>query len=225
MFRRWVLPLVHSQRTVEALFEPRSLMERRLFYDTVWNNWRWRALFQLFFSRLVMGHLGRDPHFFDYVEGEVAAPIFARTERALTELDPSSNPYLQWIGSGQFLSALPHAWRPENFTAIRTHIDHLEIELAAVESYLARAADESIDRFNLSDIFEYISEAGSAELFEDIARCGRSGGRLVYWNMQAPRRCPPSLAGRVRPLDDLSRRLYRETMTFFYSGIYVEELR
>ena len=225
LFRRWLLPLIHSRQTVAALFEPRGPAERRRFYDEHWNNWRWRALCRLFFSRFVMGYLGRDPSFFDYVEGDVAAPIFSRAVHALTHIDPSLNPYLQWIACGQFVTALPHAWRRENFEAIRAHIDCLEIGLASVESYLAGATEGSVDRFNLSDIFEYISEASSKRLFENIVRCGRHGGRLAYWNMQAPRRCPPGLADRVRPLDELSRRLHRETSTFFYSAFYVEELR
>jgi S-adenosylmethionine-diacylglycerol 3-amino-3-carboxypropyl transferase len=171
-----------------------------------------------------MGHFGRDPRFFDYVEGEVANPIFARTVHALVDLDPARNPYLQWAACGRFLRVLPHVWREENFAAIRACIDRLEIKLESVESYLAGAANQSIDRFNLSDIFEYISQTGSERLFQDIARCGRPGGRLAYWNMQAARRCPPALAGRVRTLEDLSRRLYRDTTTFFYSAFYVEEL-
>jgi S-adenosylmethionine-diacylglycerol 3-amino-3-carboxypropyl transferase len=173
---------------------------------------------------VLLGHLGRDPRFFDYVEGAVAKPILARTALALTELDPACNPYLQWIACGRFMSALPHAWRAENFASIRAHIDRLEIALASVETYLGKAANASIDRFNLSDIFEYISPAGSERLFEDIVRCGRPGGRLAYWNMQAPRRCPPTLAGRFRTLHELSQRLHRETTTFFYRAFYVEEL-
>jgi len=172
-----------------------------------------------------LGRLGRDPRFFDYVEGEVAKPIFTRAKRAFTELDPSRNSYLQWIAWGQYRKVLPHVWREENFASIRAHIDRLEIELASVESYLSRAADASIDRFNLSDIFEYISQDGSDQLFRDIVRCGRRGGRLAYWNMQASRRCPADLAGRVRRLDDLSGCLYRATSTFFYSAFYVDELR
>jgi hypothetical protein len=43
--------------------------------------------------------------------------------------------------------------------------------------------------------------------------------------MQAPRRCPPKLAGKVYTLDELSRRLHHETSTFFYSAFFVEELR
>jgi S-adenosylmethionine-diacylglycerol 3-amino-3-carboxypropyl transferase len=144
LFRRWILPLIHSRRTVIALFETRSLAERRRYYNRYWDNWRWRALCRLFFSRFVMGHLGRDPHFFDYVEGEVAKPILARTVHALTEVDPACNPYLQWIACGRFVSALPHAWRAENFASIRAHIDRLEIALASVESYLAKAPNASI---------------------------------------------------------------------------------
>ena len=225
LFRRWLLPLIHSRATVDALFESRNPSDRLGFYTSQWNNWRWRVLCNLFTSRFVLGRLGRDPRFFDYVEGDVAKPIFKRTERAFTELDPSRNPYLQWIAWGEYRNVLPHVWRAENFDAIHTHIDRLEIELASVESRLSRAPDASIDRFNLSDIFEYISPAGSENLFRDIVRCGRRGGRLAYWNMQAFRRCPADLAERVHTLDDISRSLYRETATFFYSAFYVDELR
>ena len=224
LFRRWVLPLIHGRRTVAALFEPRDAASRRRFYDETWNTWRWRALFRLFFSRRVMGRLGRDPRFFDYVEGGVAGPILSRAEHALTDLDPERNPYLQYIAHGAFLGSLPHAWREENFEAIRSGIDRLRIELAGVEAWVDRAGDHSIDRFNLSDIFEYISAEGADRLFDGVVRCGRTGGRIAYWNMQVPRQRPPRLAAQLRPLDDLARRLHRETTTFFYSAFHVDEL-
>jgi S-adenosylmethionine:diacylglycerol 3-amino-3-carboxypropyl transferase len=182
-------------------------------------------LFHLFFSRAVMGRLGRDPQFFKYVEGQVASPIFARAERALTAVDPSRNPYLQWIVRGEFDRALPHAWRAENYEAIREHLDRLEIRRTTMDALLAATRDASIDRFNLSDIFEYLPQKASDALFTDIARCGRAGGRIAYWNMQAPRRSPGALAHRFRTLDELSKRLHNETATFFYTAFYVEELR
>src|SRR5690606_28818523 len=100
--------------------------ERLAFYTCTWNTWRWRAMFRLFFSRFVMGRLGRDPAFFQYVEGSVAQRIMARAEHALVELDPAANPYLQWILTGRFTAALPHALRAENFDAIRANLDRLE---------------------------------------------------------------------------------------------------
>jgi S-adenosylmethionine-diacylglycerol 3-amino-3-carboxypropyl transferase len=224
LFRRWVLPLIHSRRRLGELFVQRTPQERSRFYRRRWSNWRWQALQRLFFSRLVMGRLGRDPSFFRYAEGGVAEPIFARTEHALAELDPSCNPYLYWIAYGRFASALPHAWREENFEAIRASADRLRVEVSSVEAFLAGAVDRGIDRFNLSDIFEYVSEAGSEQVFDAIVRCGRPGGRVAYWNMQVPRRRPERLAARLRPLRELSERLHRQATTFFYSAFHVDEL-
>lgn len=224
LFRRWVLPLMHPRTRVARLFEPRNETERRAFYAREWNNWRWRVLPRIFFSRFVMGRLGRDPAFFDYVEGDVAAPLLRRAEHGLTALDPSRNPYLQWIASGRFDTALPHAWRPENFEPIRNNIERLKVQVASIEAALSAAADGGTDRFNMSDIFEYISEAGCERVFDEIVRVGRRGGRVAYWNMLARRRRPQRLATRLRTLEELSARLHRQAMTFFYSGFFVDEL-
>ena len=225
LFRRWVLPLIHPAARRAALLVPRDADGRRAFYRDTWNNRRWRLLFHLFFSRTVMGHAGRDPSFFRYVQGSVAAPILRRTERALVDLDPSCNPYLSWIVRGAFAQALPHVWRAENFAAIRAHVDRLRLRVCSVESALGQAAAASIDRFNLSDVFEYISADAAEGVFEDIVRCGRAGGRVAYWNMLVPRRRPERLAARLHTLEELSMRLHERAQTFFYSGLFADEIR
>jgi S-adenosylmethionine-diacylglycerol 3-amino-3-carboxypropyl transferase len=225
LFRRRILPLIHARGVIDALLAPRSPAARAAFYRDVWNNRRWRLLFRLFFSRAVMGQAGRDPSFFTYVEGGVAAPILARTEHALVDLDASCNPYVSWIVRGAFAEALPYVWRAENFEAIRAHLDRLVLRVASVESALAQAPDASIDRFNLSDIFEYVSAAAADGVFDDIARCGRAGGRAAYWNMLVARRRPERLAARLHALEALGERLHREAQTFFYSALHVDEIR
>src|SRR6185295_17968737 len=74
-FRKHVLPLVHSRRETEALLRAKSVHERERFYAERWNTWRWQLMFRIFFSRFVMGRMGRDPSFFRYVEGRVAGRI------------------------------------------------------------------------------------------------------------------------------------------------------
>ena len=69
-----MLRIIHSRATIRELREEKDLAERRRFYAEVWDNRRWRLLFRLFFSRRVMGRLGRDPAFFRDVEGSVAPP-------------------------------------------------------------------------------------------------------------------------------------------------------
>lgn len=225
LFRQRILPLVHSRARISRLLKGGSEIERKRFYDREWDTWRWRLLFQIFFSRLMMGRLGRDPSFFRYVQGSVATRILERTRHALTALDPAGNPYLQWILTGSHTAALPFALRPENFEAIRANIGRMEWRRQALEEFLAQEGESSIDRFNLSDIFEYMSEENYHQVLARLIRAGRSGGRLAYWNMLAPRRRPESMAHLLSSLDDEAVRLFRQDKAFFYSTFVIEEIR
>jgi S-adenosylmethionine-diacylglycerol 3-amino-3-carboxypropyl transferase len=224
LFRERVLPLVHSRARIVALLEARPHEERESFYAREWDTWRWRALFRLFFSRPVMGRLGRDPQFFQYVQGNVADRILARTRYALTTLDPATNPYVQWILTGHHTAALPCALRPEHFETIRTHLDRLEWHHRSLEDFLHTADRHTIDRFNLSDVFEYMAPARYHRTLEQLADAGRRGARLAYWNLLVPRSRPLDLAGRLRPLPELAGRLHRADKAFFYSAFVVEEV-
>lgn len=223
-FRRFVLPLVHGRSTCQQLVEGRPAEERRRFYDKRWNNWRWRLMFRTFFSRWMMARLGRAPEFFRYVEGGIAERLFARTCHAVTDLDPAANPYLQWIVTGRHTTALPLALRPEHFETIRANLDCLEWHCESLEEYLSRAAERTFDCYNLSDIFEYMSEADCDALLETLASRGKAGGRLLYWNLFVPRSRPEHLAGKLRPLTDLAAALHAQDKTFFYSRLVVEEV-
>jgi S-adenosylmethionine-diacylglycerol 3-amino-3-carboxypropyl transferase len=225
LFRERVLPLVHSRRAVAQLLEPRDRAAREHFYEDTWNNLRWRLLFRLFFSRFVMGRLGRDASFFRYVEGSVAERILARTRYALVELAPAENPYLHWILTGTHGAALPFALRAENFDAIRDNIDRISWDAAPLEAFVDQLGAGSVDGFNLSDIFEYMSEENAAVLLARLARAARPGARFAYWNMLAPRRRPESLAAVLAPRRDLSEPLFRADKAFFYSDFVVEERR
>jgi S-adenosylmethionine-diacylglycerol 3-amino-3-carboxypropyl transferase len=170
-----------------------------------------------------MGALGRDPEFFRYVQGSVSDRILARTRYALTELDPSENPYLNWILTGQHGTALPFALREENFESIRRNLDKLEWRSAALEDLGEH--ELRFDCFNLSDIFEYMSEANYAAQLRRIIDLANPGARLAYWNMLAPRSRPAELAASLAPLTQLSEELFARDKAFFYSAFVVEEVQ
>jgi S-adenosylmethionine-diacylglycerol 3-amino-3-carboxypropyl transferase len=224
LFRDRVLPLVHSRKMVDRLLRGGTWEERRAFHDEAWDTWRWRLMFKVFFSRAVMGRMGRDPSFFNYVEGPVATRILQRARHALIGLNPADNPYLQWILTGCHTTALPFALRAENFETIRNHVNRLEWHRAPLESFLETLDDRSISRFNLSDIFEYMSAANHHHMLERLVAKGRSGGRLVYWNTLADRHRPDYMADKLRSLLELSRQLHAGDKAFFYCAFIVEEI-
>jgi S-adenosylmethionine-diacylglycerol 3-amino-3-carboxypropyl transferase len=171
-----------------------------------------------------MGRLGRDPEFFRYVEGSVATRILQRTRHALTELDPSANPYLHWILTGDHGDALPLALRAEHFEHIRRNLDRLEWRCQSVEEFLAASGSPAVDRYNLSDLFEYVSVDHYHQLLASLIRASRPQARLAYWNMLAPRRRPESMSAVLRPLGELAARLHAADKAFFYSAFVIEEV-
>jgi S-adenosylmethionine-diacylglycerol 3-amino-3-carboxypropyl transferase len=224
LIRRFAVNVTHSKRQREELFRRRAREARKAYYDAEWNNWRWRILIRLLSSRIVMGRLGRDPRFFRYARDSVSKHIMGMVEHAMVDLDPVDNGYLQWIVMGSFGAALPHALRAENFDRIRKNLDRLEWHLADAQSFLQNADTGSIQRFYFSDVFEYLSEGNSDDLFDQVARVGSRGGRAAYWNMLVPRHRPERLARRIRSLPELSRRLHFAARTFFYTDFVVEEV-
>jgi S-adenosylmethionine-diacylglycerol 3-amino-3-carboxypropyl transferase len=224
LFRQWLLPLVHSKAVVERLAADKPRHERERFYDAEWDTWRWRALFRVFFSRTLMGRLGRSRECFAYVDGEVADPILKRTRHALTTLNPAENPYIHWILTGTHGAALPYVLRPEHFDTIRGNLDRLEWRRGSLHDYLAQADDGTVDCCNLSDVFEYMSLEEYRRVLGELVRVCRPGARLAYWNLLADRTRPVSLAGRLRPLESLARDLHSRDRAFFYKKLVVEEV-
>ncbi len=222
-FRERVLPLVHNQDRIDALLQEKTEAERRAFYDETWNSKRWRLLFNVFFSRRVMGWLGRDPEFFRYVEGPVSQEILRRAERALKVLSTHDNPYLTFILRGNFDGALPPYLVPEKYEAIREHLDGLTLCRGTVEDAARHFGDDGFSGYNLSDIFEYMDEDTARACFEALTDAARPGARLAYWNMMVPRQGAAILPERLTYLRELSEELHTKDRAFFYGAFHVDE--
>ena len=223
LFRKKVLPLIHTKGRVAGLVAAKSEEERRAFYDKVWNNLRWKMMFRLFFSRFMMGRLGRDKEFFKYVEGGIADKILQRAEHALTALDTSQNPYLHYILYGEYNGVFPYALREENYSKIQSNLDKIEFCKMSVEEFAA-AHNGKIDAFNLSDIFEYMTQEAMDILYETMLQKAAKGARFAYWNMLAPRKCSGYLAEKygIKTDEGQNARYLFDDKAFFYSKFYLD---
>jgi S-adenosylmethionine-diacylglycerol 3-amino-3-carboxypropyl transferase len=214
LFRRYVLPLVHTKRDVERLLAANE--DRVRFYEREWNTWRWRALFRLFFSRFVMGRTGRDPEFFRYVEGSVAQRIFARAEYAMTTLVPRENPYLTFILTGNFGDVLPRYLR--DLDRLRRNLDKLTLVRGSIEE----GARGKFDGFYLSDIFEYVDPQTQAAMYGRLLDAANPHARFAYWNLLVPRKVPEQFASRVVELREEAHALFARDKAFFYGAFVLE---
>jgi S-adenosylmethionine-diacylglycerol 3-amino-3-carboxypropyl transferase len=222
IMRHWLLPMVQDRGTIEEVFVPRPRERRARFIAERWNNLRWRLLLKLFFSNTVMGWLGRDPAFFDHVDGKLSDHVQRRIDHAAIALDPSQNPYLHWILKGSHGAAVPMPWRAEHFETIRSRLDRIEIRPGSLERFVSTG--EQADGFNLSDIFEYMDRPTFETVYGSILSAARPGCRLVYWNMMVPRRVPDTFSARIRRRREVEEQGKASDKAFFYSDFVVEEV-
>ena len=225
VFRKKVLPLAHNQGRIKELVSPKNLEERQLFYKKSWNNRRWQLIFKVFFSRFVMGRLGRDKEFFKYVQGSVATRILNRTRHALTKLDPSKNPYLHYILFGEYKKVLPYSLREENYDKIRENLNRIHFYKGGIHEFMDQF-DGKISAFNLSDIFEYMTIEEMDRLYEKMLQKSSPDARFAYWNMLAPRQCSENLKEQygLRTCEEQNKAFLMEDKAFFYSRFYLDFL-
>ena len=242
IFREKILPFVHSKKRIEKLLEKKSRQERIEYYDKYWNNFRWKLMFKLFFSKYIVGKLGRDKEFFRYAEKNISEEMKERSRYALCELNPYENPYINYILTGNYRKdCLPYFLRKENFDKIRKNLHKVEILQSSVEEYLDQI-DFKINKFNLSDIFEYMSAENYSKLMEKIYDNAENNTLLAYWNLIVERNSEKldykktdseiTVTGKeinvkgkkYERMKELDRKLHEKDMTFFYTDFVVEKV-
>jgi len=221
LFSRKVLPWIHRKSTVERLLAPKPAIEQEIFYNRRWNTWRWRLLFKLFFSRLVMGQLGRDPEFMREVDVHVGKTIFEQAQEHLRSPLAQKNFMLRYNLTGDFGELLPHYLLPENYAIIRQRIDRLMLCEGYAEQAIRRYG--TFQRMNLSNIFEYMNmdtfTYTAAALIAGLAPCGR----MAYWNLLVPRYVSHLANIPLTRLEQLSETLKAADRGFYYRDFIVEE--
>lgn len=221
-FSSKVLPFIHSKKKTLALLQPKSDTAQKAFFDQHWNTWRWRTLFKIFFSKRLMGWLGRDPAFLKQVEINVSEFILSQAERQLSSTRAHNNHMLRYNLTGDFGELLPEYLRPENFKTIKENIDVLQ----CFKGYAQEAAAKfgSFDAFNLSNIFEYISSDDFSSVGKSFVDIANPNARFAYWNLMVPRK----LSALFRELEfqkDLCAELMENDKGFYYSQFVLEKLK
>ena len=131
--------------------------------------------------------------------------------------------------------------RKENFDKIRKNLHKVKILKNSVEEYLDQI-DFKIDKFNLSDIFEYMSAENYSKLMGKIYDNAEDNALLAYWNLIVERNSEKldykktdseiAVTGKetnvngkkYERMKELDRKLHEKDMTFFYTDFVVEKV-
>lgn len=219
-FARRVLPFIHKKKTTAKLFEKKPASEQLSFYKHKWDTWLWRALFRIFFNKQVMGLFGRDRAFLKHVQVHVSTTILKKAGEHLSSIYAQRNPILYYCLNGHFGPYLPYYARPENYEKIKANLDALKIEFGYAQDAAVRYG--KFDRFNLSNIFEYMDPEVFDVTAQSILDCANPKARFAYWNLMVKREMS-SIKNELQSLDDFENWAERD-QGFFYMQFVLEKL-
>ena len=81
------------------------------------------------------------------------------------------------------------------------------------------------DAFNLSDIFEYMSDDIFKNIAKEMLEYANPKARFAYWNMLVTRQIAEIFPDEINNLKELSENLYAKDKAFFYKAFYIDEVK
>ncbi len=225
-FLRTCLRLIVSQKTITKFFETEDRNTRKLLFEKRWNNRRWKIFTKVLLSRRTMSLLF-DEAFFKYLESEFSfGEHFAKkVDRALTELPIKENYFLRYILLGNYDEAfLPPYICRKNFELIRNRLNRIKIVTDCCENYFQQLTDNSISKFNFTNVFEWMSEEAFTDLLNQTVRVAKNDSVITYRNLLVPRKHPESLSLNIHSENELAERLHNKDLSFIYDSYIVENI-
>lgn len=220
---RWLV----GRATVERMFATADPAERERLYEAAWATRRWRWFTRLFLSRSLMT-LFFDKAFFAQLERTFPFGDHFRSivRNALTRLPLRDSYFLAYALLGRYYDQahLPPYLRREHIDQIRARLDRVKIVTGDCAAWFRTQPDDSIDRFNFTNIFEWMPVASYHGLLRETIRVARDGAVMTYRNLLVPRSHPTSLEPIVSGRNGSAHALHARDLSFIYRAYVVEDI-
>ena len=198
---------VLQDRRPEELLEATTLPEQRSFFDECVAPFFDHALVQWIAERpTALYSLGIPPRQFERLvedaEDSIVDVYRSRLRRLVCEF-PLSDNYFAWQAFARrydtkHRKALPAYLRSENFSQLRYHLGRVETRVSSLSDALRAQPDNSFDSFVLLDAVDWMTPLALTELWQEIARVGEPGARIVFRTAGPESVVEPALPAPVR---------------------------
>jgi len=224
-FRKYFLPFIISKKRINEFLLLDSIDKQKEFYRKYIDNWRFRLLFKIFFSRKGL-ESGRDKDYFKYSSQTKTSNYYlGKVRHGLTEIPIKDNFFMQYILIGTIIIPLNnHPYLDiENFNKLKLSIKRIKFFNADIHKYVKKEKSESFNKFNLSDVFEVKTQEEYEEILKEIVRVSYNNGLVCYWNNLVPRYEHDKVLG-INKDELLSSKLSKRDRCHFYSRFIVEKI-
>jgi len=155
----------------------------------------------------------------------VSDEYLRRLESNLYNIPITENFFLHYCLTGSFKKSLPPYLQRKNYEFLRKNKTlNLSITRSDILTHLKSVPGNSYTKFNLSDIFEALSNQEINTLWEETIRIAKKGAIIVYWDNLLPRPVPSRFSDIVISKGQLERKLSLTNRVFFYGNLHIYEV-
>lgn len=227
LVRTYFLPFTVPKSGIEKLLASSTLDEQRKVFLQDLNTKRFQLICKIFLSKPMFSLLGRDKSKFKYATTTNLSRHYSKKLLDQINRIPANTNYLLHYGlTGTYKhqNAMPLYLKQENFAKLRRLLPKLTIVTSDITSFLKKSKPETFSKFNLSDIFEYLPQDQSDELFEEIQRVAKPYAVLLYWNHLVPRTHPQHLNKFFKNDQKKVAALKNEDKNTVYDNLFIETI-
>ena len=120
---------------------------------------------------------------------------------------------------------MPAYLQKKNYALLKKNkTSKLSIVSSNTLTYLKSVPDNSYTKYNLSDIFEALSDNETNMLWEEIIRTSKKDAVIVYWDNLLSNPVPARFSNIVKSEKQLERKLSSKDRVFFYGDFHIYKI-
>jgi len=220
VFRKYLLPLVHSKQIISQFINQNSLQDQISFYEKVWDTWRWRFFFGIATNSSLLRKLARQKG--ASKQNSEDESYLHRLECLICRDHLKTNFYLNYALTGEYGDLLPDYLLKKNYNTLHdSNSEQCEFKNMDLLSFLKKTSDNSLTKYNLSDAFEFSSGEDAFEIWGEIIRTAKQGAKVVYWCNQIDHLAPHEVERSVARDTDLEKNLVSQDRLYFYRSFHI----
>ena len=215
-----------DESVLHRFLDSASLEEQRVQYERhiaprLWSSYALR----LFFSRPMMYLAGMHPK--QLSDLARVAPlneiVRERVEHLLLDMPLQNNYFVSIAATGVFRDErrVPPWLLFENFAKLKAYLGRIELHTGRLEDVLVSMPDRSISKYNLLDIFDWMTPSEFEACFGSIARTAAPRARLIYRSTVPVLEPPIAVARHFCVERELSRALLQQERSGTHGSVYV----
>jgi S-adenosylmethionine-diacylglycerol 3-amino-3-carboxypropyl transferase len=217
------LRALQGRKKTRDFFSCLSTEDQQCFYESRWDNARWRWIFNTMFNKKRLSKKGLNADYFHFDDGSnsFSESFYKRAGHAMKEIPVCSNYFMALYLLGHYLNKdqLPECLKESNYRLIHDSIDHIHPVTEDSKYWLEKQPDNFFDAMALSNICELMDDTDTHKFFSEVARTGKNGCRIVFRNLMIGREVPEGLRNIIVKNESLSKQLQFEDRSFVYRKV------